>query len=287
MKLEKRLSPYPILSAGDDDYVRGNFGAHIEESCEFGRLHLIVDYHLDESGLQELISKQQACFVTHVECSLVGFRQMFCSMQLHDMLDIDLQYLVDTVEISTFIMAAEDVEGYRNKDFNRLFGEDGFDIHRGSILAIGPEYIIDVNRTNRSYEKMADILVLQAADDIQESFVTLDSDCLVIHVNRDLLDQYHQHKQTGKNMMISLFILPALVTVLTQMQDDNSAEWCDYRWYQTISRLLEKNGINLSDLNLHAGDDKHSVFILAQKIFHFPLAKALEEMKHREWGEEI
>lgn len=287
MRLDKRLSPYPILCKGDDDYVRGNFSAHIEESCEFGRLQLFIEYSLDESGLGELIANHQACFVTHVECSLVGYRQMFTSTEPVDQVYIDLKNLVDQVEISTFIMATDNIADYCNKNFNRLFGTKGFAISRGSVLAIGSEYIVDVNRSNKDYEKMADIIALQATDDIEGTFVTLDGDCLVVHVNRDLLNQYHRHKQSEKYMMLSMFIMPALVTALTQIQTDKDAEWGDYRWYQTISKLLEKNNINLSDINLKAGNDKNSVFILAQKIFHFPMAKALEELEHNETGDEM
>jgi hypothetical protein len=276
------------LSAADDDYVRGNFQVHMDEEILFGCLHLTVKYVLDEMGLQELIDAGKAIFVTHIECSLVGFRKMFMSQGKTADISIDIAELSDETEVSTFIMAQEDIGHYMNKDFNDSYGRQAsFSLTAGNVLAIGPEYSIDINRDGRDYDKMADILSLQADEGLQESYVSLDEDCLIIHVSRALLDRYHQHKQTDKYMMISLFLMPAMVTVLSQMKEDTGGEWRSFRWYGVIEKLLQANGIAAADLNFNAGRDKRSVAVVAQSIFKYPLEKALQEMEdHRSQEEE-
>lgn len=56
MRLNKGLTPYPVLSSMDDDYVRGSFRADVQEDITFGQLKLSIDYMLDEPGLQRLLT---------------------------------------------------------------------------------------------------------------------------------------------------------------------------------------------------------------------------------------
>ena len=89
MRLNKGLTPYPVLSSMDDDYVRGSFRAEVQEEISFGQLKLSIDYMLDEPGLQELFAQGKVSYATHVECSLVGYRQLFSSKNNHENVTID------------------------------------------------------------------------------------------------------------------------------------------------------------------------------------------------------
>ena len=95
MKLNKGLTPYPVLSGFDDDYVRGSFQADVREEVSFGKLLLDVEYHLEEPGLKQLIDEGKACYVTHVECSCLGSREVFPSDVPHAELAVDLERLAD------------------------------------------------------------------------------------------------------------------------------------------------------------------------------------------------
>ena len=167
MRLNKGLTPYPVLSSMDDDYVRGSFRAEVQEEISFGQLKLSIDYMLDEPGLKELFAQGKVSYATHVECSLVGYRQLFSSKNNHENVTIDAGNLTNEVEISTYIVATEDIHGYHNEQFNIGFGKGAsFDIWRGGILAIGPEYTIDINRDGKNYDKMADILAIAVDEGI-------------------------------------------------------------------------------------------------------------------------
>ena len=100
MRLNKGLTPYPELSSMDDDYVRGSFRAEVQEEISFGQLKLSIDYMLDEPGLQELFAQGKVSYATHVECSLVGYRQLFSSKNNHEDVTIDAGNLTNEVEIA-------------------------------------------------------------------------------------------------------------------------------------------------------------------------------------------
>ena len=287
MRLNKGLTPYPVLSSMDDDYVRGSFRAEVQEEISFGQLKLSIDYMLDDSGLQELFAQGKASYATHVECPLVGYRQIFPSKDIHDVVTIDAGNLANEVEISTYIVATEDIHGYHNEQFNVGFGKGAsFNIWKGGILAIGPEYTIDINRDGKNYDKMADILVI-AVDEGNPGDVWVDTegDCLRLFVSRDLFNVYHRHKASERYMMIQSFFVPAVMSVLMDMKDadeDNDEGLASYRWYSVLAKLLEQNGIDINDIQLGTGSSKKNIGRLAQQIFKYPLLHAMNELERAE-----
>ena len=125
---------------------------------------------------------------------------------------------------------------------------------KGGILAIGPEYTIDINRDGKNYDKMADILVL-AVDESNPGDVWVDTegDCLRLYVSRDLFNVYHRHKASDRYMMIQTFFVPAIMSVLMDMKEvdeDNDEGMASYRWYGVFTKLLEQNGIDVKDIQL-------------------------------------
>ena len=55
MKLDKRLSSYPILINDDDDYVDSSFEISLIQKVEFNKLIINVSFKLNNEGLLELI----------------------------------------------------------------------------------------------------------------------------------------------------------------------------------------------------------------------------------------
>lgn len=271
----------------DDDYVRGSFRTEVQEDISFGQLKLSIDYMLDEPGLQELLAQGMASYVTHVECSLVGYRQLFPSRNVHVDVMIDAGNLTNEVEISTYIVAAENIKGYRNEQFNIGFGRNAsFDIWKGGILAIGPEYTIDINRDGKDYDKMADILAI-AVDESSPGDVWVDTadDCLRLYVSRDLFNAYHRHKARERYMMIQTFFVPAIILVLMDMVEidkDDDEGMASFRWYGVFKKLLEQNGIAIGDIQLGTGNGRKNIGRLAQQIFKYPLLNAMNELERAE-----
>ena len=291
MRLSKRLSPYPILNAEDDDYVRGEFQAKVQDEIVGDRLALRTDYRLDNAGLLHLLAEQKALYVTHVECSVVGYRHMFPSHEAVMEGEIPLDDLTDDVEVSTFLMACEDIYHYRDAQFNQSYGDIAFDIERGSLLAIGPEYQLTIRRNGNPEAKVPDILKVRADDNSEDVWVDCSSDAIMVNVPRKIFDAYHNLKQSAKYSMISLLFVPAMMTILTQMKQqadkDDDDGMVEYSWFQVMEKLLNRYGIEAKDLTLDDGNGEKSIFVMAQKIFKYPLLQALDEFSAREEDEEV
>lgn len=279
MRLNKYLAPYPILSLTDNDYVDSFFKAELEENLEFGRVDLKVRYNLNDKGLLKLISEGNAEYVTHVECSLLGFRTMGHSSDKEVSITIDESNLAGSTDISTFIVAKKDIPQYSNDKFSYIYGKGAaFFIPKDSILAIGSCFKLTTNRSDKSYSKITDIFAIEHdKSEPEESWMSFDEDCIKVHVNKKMINMYNNYKSSDKYTLITIFFLPALIEALTLMKQNNDS--CDsFKWYEILKKLLEKNNIMISDLQVEPGPDKNYVGNIAQRIFKAPIEKALAEI---------
>lgn len=286
MKLSKHLTPYPILNHEDDDYVKGSFDSVVEDDLEFGMFTLRIKYLLDEPELAKLIKEGKACFLTHIECTLTGYRHFVESREDGTSVTIPTSELADQVEISSFVVAVKDIDDYKNPAFNELgYGKNAsFHIDATNVLAIGATtYQLDIKRGQQAYESIGDIIALKAIDSPKDDLkVSLDQDCIFIQVNRDIFNLYDQYKSAKKYTMISLLIMPALTKALIEMHNNEQTEdgtegLESYQWYQVIQDTLTVNGISVADISLDPGDTNYAGD-LAERIFRMPLLKAMQEL---------
>mgnify|MGYP000861249004 FL=1 len=278
MKLNKKLSPYPILSTMDKDYVEGLFKADIKVEHEMHSLSFYVTYELDEPKLMALIDNGKAVFVTHIECALVGFRKAIISQNKKVEESIEYDNFVDEVEISTFVVAKKDIKAYTNSNFGKNFEKNAsFDIWTGGVLAIGDTYTVYVHRAPNAREKMEDIIKLKVDDEGENIWVQTEGDCLIIYMSKKILEAYLDRCKKDRYTMVSLLFLPAMMSVLEQMKEGEGV-FDDFRWYKVLKKMLESDGIEIASLETTAGNSKKSILAVVQKMFKDPIEKAFDEL---------
>ncbi len=280
MKINKRLASYPILLKNDDDYVDSSFDADLEETKNFDRLMLDVKFALINEGLETLIHDGKAVYAVHLECPLLCYRKMLVTPEKELRHDIDMNDVANSVEVSTFIVANEDIPQYYNEKFNWEYGKSGVDITKGNILAIGPTFTVDVNRSKDGLKKLTDIIRIKQYDreERAETKVVLDGDVILIYTNKLIKDKYYSYGREYLYNIISMIFVPAMVYVLTSMKN-YSDTYSDYRWYSVIEQLLNQNGVEVHQLRDDESDGKYSIHMLAQKIFKAPIEKGILELE--------
>lgn len=285
MKINKRLTSYPVLMNNDDDYVDSYFDASLSQSIEFNIISINVEMLLNNEEMQQLVKDKKAAFALHVECPLLSFREIHLSETNTIKCDIDLDLIANSVEVSTYVVAIEDIPKYYNKKFNWEYGTDGIDISKGNIMAIGPTYTIDINRAKDGYKKLSDIIRIKeySTNEKPETMVSIDGDVIIIYTNKLIKDKYFAYGREYLYNTISMIMVPAMQFVLTSMKG-NSDNLKDYRWYNVIEQLLNQNGIEVSDLRDDDSEGKNSIYELSQKIFKAPLEKGILELS-KERGE--
>lgn len=277
MKLNKRLSSYPILINDDDDYVDSSFDIELEHVIEFNELNGNVVFYLNNNGLQQLIDENKAQFAIHVECSELMYREIFYSQNNKLQFKVDLNNLSGKVEISSFILAIEDIDKYYNDKFN-MFYSDPVHITKGNTLAVGSIYDLNIDRSNHNYEKISDVIRIQKQDNLDQMTVLLESDVITIFVNENIKNMYFTHGEQKLYNVISMMLVPAMIQVLISMK--NNPDLKAYKWYEVIERVLNANNIEVDKLSELESEGKNSILVVAQKIFKSPLEKGFLELSN-------
>lgn len=275
MKLEKSLSSYPVLSVEDDDYIDSIFDAEVEKREDFGKIIIKANFILKNEGLYNLINSGYAKFVLHVECPTMSERLIYYSDTESVEAAINMDDLDDNIEISTFIVVIKDIFGYSNVKFNYDYGGATFNLKKGNILAIGPNYTLKIDRSNKSYQKLPDILQIVEDDKSKGEFtVDCSRDVIYVYVNKSEKNSYINKGKRFKNSVLSMIMVPVMVNVLCCMQKDKGLK--ENAWYKIVNAELERNNIDIDNLEMNGGEN--SIFVAAQKIFKVPLEKGLDEV---------
>ena len=266
MNLKADLFAYPVLTPELDDYLDNNsFDAQINVNPEsFGVISVSADFKLDNQSLKELVDSGNACYALHVEGVASSYRKLWVN-------DEDQTFIRNTIvegdirkklQINAMVIANADIDNYSNINFNNLYYDEDYvvtNLKKGDILAFlptkdgrsGTESIFTVAPHNEPYMN-----------------VELSGDTIVLNLPTEVFSIYKHcgNSIQSKEYFISLFFIPALTFVLSEIKNKNVSE--DLDWYQSIDALLTQEGINLNN---------ESTLTIAQRLLNCPLIKSVHD----------
>lgn len=277
MDIRFRLYPHPVLSSISDDYRTS-----MEFSCDVKKgireLIFTMDTKTDDDGIQALINEDKAEYAYHIECPLTSFRTIIRSSEASVVRHIPERDLNGLVSVCCFIIAKENLIGYKNVNFNPDYAGLSFDIDRGSILGIGGQSNITVTKEIDDLAKIPSIFsICRSADDSDTSMkINVDSDKIAIILNSHNFQSYKV--MISMPSMISVFhsmiIMPALIYVFEMLRREGVEEYLSKRWCQGLRKALERSNIELNAETL----ENIPSFELAQKILDLPVNRALNDI---------
>lgn len=269
----QRLLPYPLLSKTTDDYPLSGFNCQVRKSVLSNgeEINLVLEYLLNCESLQSLIMRRQADYAVQTACVRTYSRE------LHTAGQHNIQYLslpagdyAHEIIATPYIVATEPIYGFASEDHAAEIRElkpDGFDLTRGSILAVADSIRIII------YETTHDSVVDIAANvDIPRGHYNLDltTDRIKLHVNpadKLLLERIRSQRsgELGRATLATTIYLNAVTQALHQMQ-----EYPDSGWAQSIRIALERHKIDDDDETIRRNASRY-----AQIILEAPLGQLL------------
>src|SRR5262249_41031867 len=145
------------------------------------------------------------------------------------------------------IWSNEAIARWHNPSFHPEFSEDGFEVAKGALLAIGDEIPFSVGR-----EKLApieSIFEMRRAPQYPngKTTVSLDDEKIVILLSPDVHEAVSNLRAnaTGTAVVMNAVYLPAIMEVLAMLASgDGNFE--NRRWYQAFTAKCQYLGIQTS-----------------------------------------
>lgn len=281
MKIKNSLTPYPILCDYNDDYRDSKFDAEIHLTNSLDKVKCEVVFRLKNDVLEKMIQEHKAVYLLHIESPQSSYRTEVTTANDKVSLVMRKDELADSIEICTFIVAATDIEDYYNPNFNALDADLHIALTKGSILAVGTQKEILIERKKqdaRDADSLIHVEKSKAGKPASVYINTENDDYLMLGIDEKLYDTYFGlGKGKYRETVFSLLFMPALVVVLSRMchvsqSGENYFE--EKKWYQAIVDLLERAGYTLDSLS----EDNETLLEAVQVIFKNPISRALNEL---------
>ncbi len=278
MDIKHKLYPYPMLISEADDYVKSTFAFQVRVEKGIRELKFYFEMDLKNDEMTDLIKGGQAEFLIHIECPRTCYRSIVTSSNKEFGERILEKELNGRVSLCGFVVAKVYLERYQNSDFNRDYNGMSFDIDRGSVLAIGGQYDLDITKETDDLAKVPSIFTIcrYAADTDKSMQIDMDGDKITVALSDE---SFQNHKVLcGMPSYLPIFhgmiIVPALIYVLETLRREGIEEYESRRWFAGIRKALARYEISL---NCDTLNDMAS-YDLAQKLLDLPIDRALQSV---------
>jgi|SRR5208283_516334 len=283
MFIKPRQFPHPVLSDFSDDLVGCDFQASLLPSVTSSTYNFNASFITSCSDLQSLINTGKACYAVHIECAKTRYRTLHKSDAGVFSFSIPAARLDGTVELSCFILAEDNIDGYSSSFFHSDYAGASFRIMQGDILAVAENKSFEADKQIEEIKNIPSIFSIQPNknEEAPPLDVGLGTHKIVIFLSEDNFSRYQLLK--GNRDMSPIFfqmlIMPALVFVLEilKKKPEDVEDFDDKRWYKVLSKKLAEAGYKITELD----DNPDSSVQIAQKLVGEPLPlslKALEDI---------
>jgi len=253
MKSSIKAFPYPILGRGDD-YIDSEFQStmDIRNDMKEGINKICLDFSFLQSNekITELISNEKASFAIDVQCSDTLFRKVFL-VNSFGFLEFDEGQLYGKVIFSPQIIVKQEIVDFSSEDLNEEFGQDGFNLNVGDILAIDDPQKKYIEFNKLQFESLVRV---ETSNEIPEETYrfSLDQDMIIILMGkkfRHVWDVCRNEKDKAPMLAMSVYkdcIHAALDYIINNEDSEN------YKWVRALRLKLSTLGISItaeSDFN--------------------------------------
>lgn len=275
MDIKYKLYPHPVLWNKLDDYNTSKFDCDIKLQREIKKFILDVEFTLNNKQLNEMIDKNLAEYVLHIESPATSYRILEKSVSKVMKITLNDERLLGKISLCPFIVAKQDLTNYSNEDWNEDYKETTFSVGKGTILAIGTQQTFTVDKENEDLSTVPSIFTIYKKETVEDMpvEVEINSDKIRIGLNISDYDKYASTKYGTEdivNIVNAFLIYPALVFMFERLKESFD-EYSEYRWFKAINKMLNKYSMKLDEDLVTS----KSSLELAQKLMAFPVSKAL------------
>lgn len=277
-----RLYSYPVLSAMYDDYNNSQFLIKLKALKKTKNLSLNINCILDNDELLNLIEKQDAKIVCHIECQKTKLRYLEDICLGENNIDIPNSNINEEVQVVAFVIANKEIQSFSSKDFNVDYGNAKFNFEAGSVLAISNQPDIPIEKDIYDLSNVPSIISIVPYNSDTDHKIKIDMDDKNKIMVRLQKDDFQKYSELGKGIseytpiLHSIIIIPALTYVFDILKSDYDTfhSYEDKRWFKALAKKFEKLNIKF-EFEILKNYDSLS---LAQEIIESPIEETLKNL---------
>lgn len=279
MLIRNKYFPYPVIAKGNDSYATSTFVSDVDFEKNGYYLKFILKATLNNDGINELIKSKKVSFVHHIECVQTCYRYAVITQEEEEVFQIHQSQLNGAVQITTLIVANEDLKGYKNADFSADYKGFSFNIKKGCLLAIGGSIEIELNKQKDDLENTSSIFSIVPNLDPNETIINVDISStkskIIIQLPVKGCNIYKNMSSNleAQSIMHSMIIIPALIQVFDELKAQRFElyNFNDCRWFKALVKACKNLKIELDENNL----ENLNSYKTAQLLMDSPTMKAL------------
>lgn len=269
MHIKAKLYPYPVLASFNNDYLDSSFDIEVEEIITEKEITLKFTPKLDNEELANVIRSNDASFVVHIECAFTCFRKLVEVPFEGKAITISANRVEEVMHLCPFIVADRDIYDYKNSKFNAEYEGVSFELDKGSIMAIGFEKVIRIEKEDDDLANVPSIFSVTEIIDPKVTDIVIDysSDKIGLRLPSPVYRKFVTQNSNNPNaqpVLHAMLIIPALIKCLEEVKHSGEDYYLyeERRWFRSIQKAAKKLNIDLSEENIVNID----TFDVAQKI---------------------
>lgn len=280
MRIRNRVYSNPVLFEGNGCYENSYFKSECTCIRDGFDIVISIKVHLKNKVLESLLSGGDITIVHHFECAKTFFRKEIETGELEYTARLRERDVNGVVEIVSLLVAAENISDYTNDLLTDDYREFKYYFDKGSILAIGNQYNLRVEKMKDDLADSSSIFSIVQDKQNNDGMMRVNSSDQKIVIALPL-ETYNQLVAIQNDIKIqpiihSMVIIPALVHTIDELKIDaeNMDDRENYRWFRSLRKACEKMDIKLYKEHIRSYDSLE----IAQKLIDKPIVKGINYM---------
>lgn len=271
MKLSNKVLTHPVLMDGSSDFIEGIFiDSELDAKLQGSSLNLSVIIRTNDETLNSYLKTGEVIKCCLVECVRTRYREIYKSSDAEISINLPLNLIDHSIEISTFLIANKKILSYSNVNFSDDFRGLEFELEEGSYLAICKDVLLPIERQDSMSNTSSIFEVMQHNLPDKAVYVNTDAESKIsIYLEKSVYENYLRLKndKAYKTTLMSLIGTPAIIEILSNLD-----ELQDKGWYPAFVKRL--NQINVSSDEI-INRSEVNYFKIADALVGHSLSEAL------------
>lgn len=277
--------PHPVLRPSvrdnDSDYPGHDIQTILDVASDpdDALIRVSIEFMLQHPDLLDLLADGYAEYGCLVWCQSTLYRDLALSRERQFTRDYKFGTLSDIVELRPMVVAVRDIKGYRSDSWHPEFGQRGFDIAAGSLLA--QDETLQFPATQEFLKPVTSVFDVEADPGIdQGSFDVVFGNRITIKMHpkeRDVFLAARMNLNHRGNILAGI-MMPVVLVALTELAELDPLERQHEEWGRAFEFALERINVSVDDINAN----RVSAIAVAQRLLGQPLRRMTFMVEDRE-----